>query len=38
VVLQKGFFDNVCMLIVSELKEICISVVTRKYIKYILWS
>lgn len=31
------FFDSICVFIVNELHEICISVLSRKYIEYILW-
>jgi hypothetical protein len=34
----RRFFDSICLFIVKELNEICISVVSRKYIDYILWS
>lgn len=35
--LQEGF-DSICLFIVNELNEICISFVSRKYTEYILWG
>jgi hypothetical protein len=36
-VFTEGFFDSICVFIVNELHEICISVLSRKYIENILW-